>query len=192
MKTTTHPFGTRLIILLLVAMLAGPYDALAQEASLQDIIITNTRDDLLVYLKVQGAFTEKIEKAILSGVPTSFSFLITLYRVRDLWPDEEIADLKLTHTIKYDNLKKEFRITRSWQRDNPRVVKSFEEAKKLMTDIDSLRIVPLSRLKKGLQYQLRAKAELSKHTLPFYLHYVLFFLSLWDFETDWYTIDFIY
>jgi hypothetical protein len=28
--------------------------------------------------------------------------------------------------------------------------------------------------------------------LPFYLHYVLFFLSFWDFETDWYTVDFIY
>ena len=188
----TRLFGKKLLVLLLAAIFASPSGAFAQEAVLKDIIITNTRDDLLVYLKVQGAFTEKIEKAIFSGVPTSFSFLITLYRVRDLWPDEEIADLKLTNTIKYDNLKKEFKITRSWQTDNPRIVQSFDEAKKLMTDIDSLRIVSLSRLKKGLQYQLRAKAELSKHTLPFYLHYVLFFLSLWDFETDWYTIDFIY
>ena len=40
--------------------------------------------------------------------------------------------------------------------------------------------------------QIRAKAELSKLTLPFFLHYVFFFVSLWDFETDWYTIDFIY
>ena len=184
--------GKRLLILLLAAVFACPPGVFAQEAVLKDIIITNTRDDLLVYFKVQGAFTEKIEKAILSGVPTSFSFLIALYRVRDLWPDEEIADMRLTDTIKYDNLKKEFRVSRSWQTDNPRIVKSFDEAKKLMTDVDSLRVVPLNRLKKGLRYQLRAKAELSKHTLPFYLHYVLFFLSLWDFETDWYTIDFIY
>ncbi|NQT10914.1 MAG: DUF4390 domain-containing protein, partial [Desulfobacteraceae bacterium] len=41
-------------------------------------------------------------------------------------------------------------------------------------------------------YQIRAKAELGKLTLPFYLHYILFFVSLWDVETDWYTIDFIY
>jgi hypothetical protein len=61
-----------------------------------------------------------------------------------------------------------------------------------MTDLDSFRIVPLSELTKGKQYQIRAKAELNKLTLPFYLHYVLFFVSLWDFETDWYTIDFIY
>ena len=61
-----------------------------------------------------------------------------------------------------------------------------------MSEIDSLKTVPLSRLEKGSQYQIRAKAQLSKLTLPFYLHYVLFFVSLWDFETDWYTIEFMY
>jgi len=61
-----------------------------------------------------------------------------------------------------------------------------------MTEIDGLKVVPLSNLEKDKRYQLRAKAELSKRTLPFYLHYVLFFVSLWDFETDWYAIDFTY
>jgi len=59
-------------------------------------------------------------------------------------------------------------------------------------DIDSLKIIPLNKLEKGAQYQIRAKAELDKLTLPFYLHYVLFFISLWDCETDWYTVVFIY
>jgi len=71
----------------------------------------------------------------------------------------------------------------------------FQQAQKLMTEIDSLEVVLLSKLEKGSRYQTRAKAEVSKLTLPFYLHYVLFFVSLWDFETDWYTmytIDFIY
>ena len=72
------------------------------------------------------------------------------------------------------------------------MVASFEEAQNLMTDIDSLTIAPLSQLEKGKQYQIRAKAQLNEMTLPLYLHYVLFFVSLWDFETDWYTIDFLY
>ena len=61
-----------------------------------------------------------------------------------------------------------------------------------MAEIDRLKVVPLNQLEKGRQYQLRAKAQLDKLTLPLYLHYVLFFVSLWDFETDWYTIDFIF
>jgi len=61
-----------------------------------------------------------------------------------------------------------------------------------MAEIDSLKIIELNHLEKDSQYQIRTKAQLSKLTLPFYLHYVLFFVSLWDFDTDWYTIDFIY
>lgn len=166
--------------------------AYAQDATLTDIIVTNTRDDLLVYLTVEGAFREKMKKAILSGVPTTFLFFISLYQERNLWFDKEVADIKITHTIKYNNLKKEFIVKRSWGNGDPLVTQSFDEARKLMTEIDSLKIVPLKMLEKGRHYQIRAKAELSKLTLPFYLHYVLFFVSLWDFETDLYTIDFIY
>lgn len=166
--------------------------AFSQEAELTDIIVTNTRDDLLVYLNVEGAFREKMQKAILSGVPTTFSFFISLFKARDLWFDKKIADIKVTHTVKYNILKKEFIVKRSWENGEPLVTQSFEEVKKLMTEINSLKIAPLNALEKGLNYQIRAKAELSKLTLPFYLHHVFIFLSLWDFETDLYTIDFIY
>ncbi len=164
----------------------------AQEARLKNIIVTNTRDDLLLYMTVQGAFREKTKKAILSGVPVTFSFIIPLYQTRNLWFDKKITETKISHTIKYNNLKKEFIVKRSWEKNKPLLTTSFEEARKLMTEIDSLKVISLSRLKKGREYQIRAKAELSKLTLPFYLHYVLIFVSLWDFETDWYTIDFTY
>lgn len=182
----------RIICLLCVFILTQPPVAYGQDARLKNIIVTNTRDDLLIYLAVEGAFTEKMETAVSSGVPTTFSFFITLYQTRSLWYDREIADLKITHAIKYDNLKKEYIVHRSWDDNQPKIVKSFTEAKKLMTEVDSLKVVPLKLLEKGRRYQIRTKAQLNKLTLPFYLHYVLIFVSLWDFETDWYTIDFIY
>jgi hypothetical protein len=173
-------------------LLVMPGCALAQQATLTDIIVTNTRDDLLLFMNVEGAFHESIESAVFSGVPVTFSFFVTLHQGRDFWIDKEIADLKFTHTIKYDNLKKEFTVYRSWQKGEPLVTKSIDYAKKHMTEINSFRVAPLSQLEKGKTYQLRAKAELSKRTLPLYLHYVFFFMSLWDFETDWYTIDFVF
>jgi len=166
--------------------------ALAQSPKLSNFNATNTRDHLLIYLTVEGAFTEKIEKAILSGVLITFSYVITLYKVRDMWFDQQIVDLKITHTIRYNIMKKEFIITRSSKKSDPIVTLSLNEARKRMCEIDSLKIVALTKLEKGHRYQIRAKAELSKLTLPFYLHYVLFFVSLWDFETDWRTLDFIY
>ncbi len=164
----------------------------AQDATLTNITVSNSQDDLLLFLNLEGAFREEMKQAILSGAPSTFSYFAKLNRVRSLWFDNAIADIEVSHTIIYDNLKKEFTVTRSWKDNNPEVTKSFDEAKKWMTEIDSLEIIPLDRLEKGEQYQLRVKAEVSKKTLPLYLHYILFFVSLWDFETDWYTIDFIF
>lgn len=163
-----------------------------QDARLENIIVTNTRDYLLLYLTAKDAFPPKIIKAIKSGVPATFTYYINLYQVRGLWFDKKIAEIQLTHTLKYDNLKKEYVLKRSWEGNRPLVVKTLDDAQRLMTEVDSLNVVPLSRLEKGQQYQIQAKAELNKMTLPFYLHYVLFFVSFWDIETDWYTIDFIY
>ncbi len=166
--------------------------AVAQEATLTNITVSNTRDDLLLYLNLEGAFSGKLKKTILSGVPATFSFLAKLNRVRNMWFNPVIADITVIHTIKFDNLKREFIVKRSWRNNEPEVTKSFNEAQKWMTEVNSLKIIPLGQLEKGLQYQLRTKAEVSKQTLPFYLHYLLFFISLWDIETDWYSIDFIY
>ena len=182
----------KIFIILLNSVFLFQTLAFAQDAKLVNINISNTRDDLLIYFNVEGAFREKLKKAVLSGAPTTFSFYVNLYRVRNFWPDKNIADIKVTHTVKYDTLKKEFTVKRPWKNSKPVVTKSFQEAQRLMSKIDSLEVVLLSKLEKGRRYQTRAKAEVSKLTLPFYLHYVLFFVSLWDFETDWYTIDFIY
>jgi hypothetical protein len=177
-----------IVLVIVLGHVAEP--AAAEGARLTDMTVSNTRDSLLLYFTLEGAFTDQIKEAVRSGVPASFVFYISLYRVRSLWADKNIADLELTHTIKYDNLKRQFTVKRSWISGDPVVTPSFPQAQKWMTEINALSVYPLKKLEKGRQYQIRTMAKVSKLTLPFYLHYVLF--SLWDVETDWYTIDFIY
>ncbi len=182
----------KIYVMLLAAVFLTRTPVFAQ-ARVADITITNTRYDLeLVYLNLKGTFTEKMQEAVLSGVPTTFLFFITLEEVRSIWADKELVEITLSHTIKYHSLKKEFVIKRSWEDDKPIVAQSFKESQKLMNEINNLNIISLDKLEKGKQYRLRAKAQLSKLTLPLHLHYILFFVSLWDFETDWYSIDFVY
>lgn len=171
-------------------LMCGVNSSLAQDAVLTHITVSNTRDELLFHFTLEGSFTEKLKEAIISGVPATFTFYVSLHQIRNWWPDKKIANITLSHTIKYDNLKKNFTIKRSWKEGEPIVTHSFSQAQKWMTEIDALPLYPLKELEKGRPYQIRAKAEVSKLTLPLYLHYILF--SLWDVETDWYTIDFIY
>jgi len=185
-------FLSLLGLALLMVIVAMPTRAGAQEARLKNITISSADHQLLVSLEVEGAFTQDVMEAILRGVPADFSFLIKLDRSRNWWADQELADLEVSHTIKYDNLKKEFSVYRSWIDRKPIVTPSLAEAQALMTRIDGLPIIDLNRMQKNEQYELRAKAELSKMTLPFYLHYVFYFVSLWDFETDWHSVVFIF
>ena len=180
------------LFLLFCFLLQFPSPLQAAEATLSEIIVTNTQEDLLVFFDIEGSFTREMEEAILNGIPATFTIIIRLYRTRMIWFDASISSIKLQHTIKYDSLKNEFLVTRSQDPENELVTKDFEEAKRAMTEIRNIEVIPLKKLQPGARYQLRVKAELEKVKLPLYLHYVLFFVSLWDFETDWYTVDFTY
>ena len=181
-----------LIIICLAIILFCSSTAMAKKAFLDNVTITNTRDNLIVYFEVQNAFTPKITEALLNGVPTTFNFYISLYRARESWFDEKIASHKISTTLKYNALREDFSLLRPWKSKEALTLKTLESAAKQMTDITGFNIAPMDQLIRGKKYQIRIKAEMKKIKLPLYLHHVFFFLSLWDFETDWYTMDFIY
>ncbi|MCF8127112.1 MAG: DUF4390 domain-containing protein [Deltaproteobacteria bacterium] len=166
--------------------------ARAEDARLADIVVTNTRDHLLLYFTVTDCFTENMKKAIDNGVVTTFTFFVNLNEVRNWWWDKKIADLKVSHEIKYDSLKKVYEVMLSSKDDKVVVAKDFDQAKRLMAEIVGLKVTELQNLHRGNRYQINMMAELDTIKLPFYFHYVFFFLSLWDFETDWYSVDFRY
>ena len=166
--------------------------AMAEDARLADIVVTNTRDHLLLYFTVTNCFTEDMKTAIDSGVNTTFTFFVNLQEVRNWWWDKKIADLKVSHEIKYDSLKKVYQVRLSSENDKVVLAKDFDQAKRFMAEIVGLKVTELRNLHRGNRYQINMMAELDTIKLPFYFHYVFFFLSLWDFETDWYSVDFRY
>jgi hypothetical protein len=183
-----YTWGLSLLILVMAATPAAG----ASHPTLSNITVSNTSDDLVLHLNLEGSFAEFVRQNVLTGKTTSFTFRIQLSQVQDFWLDHKIADLSVIHTIKFDNLKKEFTVRRSWAGYEAEVTPSFEEAQRWMNQIAGLKIVPVSRMERGTRYELRAKAEVSKKTLPLNLHHVLFFVSFWDEQTDWYIIDFVY
>jgi hypothetical protein len=180
------------LLLLVPLLLLAVTSAHAGQARLSDIVVTNTDENLIVYFSVEDCFTAEMVRAIESGISTTFTFYVQLDERREFWWDRTVTELEIRHTIRYDQLKKHYELRFS-EGDNETVtVRDFEEAKRLMSEVVALKVVPLDRLTKGGRYQLEMMAEMDKIRLPLYLHYVFFFLSLWDFETDWYAVDFRY
>jgi hypothetical protein len=164
--------------------------AQATKASLQTIVLDSKNENLTLSFKLEGVFSEQMKEVILSGTSITFTYLVELREIKVFWMDKKIVDIKIDHMLKYDVLKKEFVIKRSWEIDEVLITKSFVEAQNLMAAIRSLRILPFSWLENGNRYQIAIKAELSKANLPFDLRSVMFFSPPWGFETDWYILDF--
>ena len=166
--------------------------AMAQEALLKNITLSNMDDHMMVSLRVEGAFTPKIMASIQNGAQTQFTYLLRMYRDRRMWLDEKLIAMKLTHGLLFDPVRKVYKVHRSWAQPPWTETRSLVEAQTLMTQIERLPILPLDRMQPGEGYELRAKVELSQVTLPFYLRYVFYFVSLWDYETEWHSVFFLY
>ena len=178
-------------LLALVLFWGGGQPVLAQDATIEELIVTNSSTDLLLFLTVNNAFTKQMEEGIKNGIPVTFNFYVKLERKR-MWLNQELVSLRFDHTLSYDTLKEEYSIVRSELPGQAFRTKSLAEAKKAMAQLNGPQIVSLKTLLPEAGYRLMVKAKLAEKTLPLYVHYVIPFWSLWDFETDWYTVEFRY
>jgi hypothetical protein len=186
-KITARAFS---LCLFLTLMVCSPVRA--QEPALAGLTVQVFQDKVLVFAVVENAFTEKMEEAVKSGITATFSFIVTLEGDGTMWFDETIAEKEETHTLTYDPLKGQYAVTRSWENDTPFLTASFEEARIRMCKIEGMRLTRTKKLEKGATYIVSAMAELDTMSLPPYLYYILFFVSRWDAETDWQTVNFTY
>jgi len=184
--------GISSCIIALAIFLGTGQSAFAQNATIDELIVTNSSTDLLLFLTVNNAFTKQMEEGIKNGIPVTFSFYVKLERKRNTWLNQELISLKFDHTLSYDTLKEEYSIVRTELAGQTFRTKSLAEAKKNMAQLNGLTIVPLKSLMPEAGYLLKVKARLAEKTLPLYFHHVIPFLSLWDFETAWYTVEFRY
>jgi hypothetical protein len=179
------------IVFISLFILGVSTEGQAIEPKISDIIITNNAENVLLYARLVNGFKTEMESAILAGVPSIFTLQLEVYQPRSYIWDKKIVSYEIKRTIKYDNLKKTFSIFTNGNKD-PVVLPDFESAQKAMADFSGIIVTPLQALIKGARYYLKIKIKIDKVRLPLHMEYVLFFVSYWDFETDWYTQNFSY
>jgi hypothetical protein len=163
-----------------------------QEVQFKDITITTSAHHLLLFGVVQNSHQKDLEQALHSGIPMQFTFHVELFRTRENWPDEELVSLEFNHTLKFDTLKESYQLEIEEQKNRTFNYSKLDEAMTIMNDINGLRVIELAKLLPDNSYELRMKAELFEKTLPMNLHYIVPFISMWNMETDWVTIEFTY
>jgi hypothetical protein len=166
--------------------------AAPNKAEISTIVIDKNGKNLEVSFRLIDCFNSDMEEAILNGVPTTFRIIVILEKPSILLIKSKVADFTLLHTIRYNRLNNEFQVNLPEHPQKILVTRNFDEAKKWMSTVDNLPVIATCWLCKDQEYYLDVKAELSKVELPLFFRYILFWVSLWDFETEWYTVVFLY
>ena len=181
------------IILLFSTVLVSSSIAIEKNVPhFSDVILTTSETDLLLFGTLHNSFTDEMIQGLHSGLPIQFSFFVQLNKVREHWSNENIASLEFKHTLTYDTLKESYKVKMEETHQKTFTYQTLTKAKKAMCEINGLKVYKLAKLIPDQKYTLRVKAELYKKTLPMGLHHIVPFLSWWDIETDWYSVDFNY
>jgi len=162
-----------------------------KEPTIEDIIITTSSSDLLLFATVKHCFTEEMLEGVRNGIPLTFRFTIELNKVRSKWFNVTLIAETINHTLSYDAIKETYQVDFS-EKNKPEITRSPDKAKQLMAELSGLTVIARKELIPDAPYALQIKAMLVENTLPLGMHYVLPFTSLWNFETDWRTIEFRY
>lgn len=179
------------LFFLLALFLVFPPDQVSARAEIRDIVVGNSRDDLLLYLEVDKAFRAEMEEGILNGIPVLFTFFVSLREIVDGRPGPQVTEIQFNHALSYDSLKEAFKLGFS-ENNLVLTVDGFEKAQALMSEVNGVKVVALSRLQPGSRYFLSVKVRLTRKNLPLFFQYLIPFWQLGDEETDWQYVEFRY
>lgn len=157
---------TLLVLLGIIYPLTG--FAYTPRAEITHLVIKNTEDFLLVDLKIDSEFTAEMKAAVLNGVPIRFTISISLYEVNDFWFDRKVIGTTAIHELRFDAIKKVYKITRSRGILRPTYIEDFDSARLYISKVNDLAVIALGDLKEGVHYQLMVGAVLSLKKYPLF------------------------
>jgi len=187
-------FSNILIVSVLCILFFAPQSRAEKitDANISDFLITTSKTHLLLFCSIKNSFTPEMMEGVRNGIPVTFTFLVELEKIKKNWPDTTLVEQTIQHTLSYDPLREEYHILLPERNNNLVSTKSIDKAKEVMAELSGIKIIDRSELIPDAPYALHVKAKLTEKTLPLNMHYIVPFISLWDFETDWRTIEFRY
>ena len=192
------PFFLLLIICIVglaASLLCTPQRSTAAQLSgphFTDIIVTTSDTHLLLFGELRNSLTNEMIDGLHSGIPVQFSFFVELEIIVKNWFDKRLNQIEFSHALRYDTLKQLYIVETGETSKKVHTTASLDEAISLLNEINGLKIIELVELEPDQTYRLRIKADLYKKTLPLSIHRIIPFVSWWDLNTDWYTVEFIY
>lgn len=169
----------RASLISLILFLTAPLTAAPPNPTIENLSASAAAGKVSVHFTLAGAFQngEMIE-ALRSGLPTSFTYSIEIFRDRPNWFDDSIAMARVEVICTYNSLTREYLLN---LRRDKHLVRSetftdLAELERKMTTVDEADLFDIGS-RKPYKLKVRAKADLMRGWLMYVIP--------WEVSTKW-------
>lgn len=133
--------------------------------------------------------SDVVRRGLAEGVPLNLELDIEIERVRQLLPNSRVADLTQRYHLEYNAVSARYtlRNVNSGQQESLGTV---DAALERLSDIRDLPVLDRALIADDRRYEASVRAKADYGTVPFTLRLVMFWVSDWHRESDWYTWTF--
>lgn len=139
-------------------------------------------DSWLLSADFEVPLTRSLDDAVRRGVPLYFVLEFELIRPRWWWTDERVVERSVVYRLGYHALTRQFRLgfdglTQTFD--------SLEEATRVMATVRHWRVVDVSRVAPGTEYEARVRLRLDTSQLPKPFQVNAITNRDWNPQTEW-------
>lgn len=190
MRVSGLQIGLALVGVGLYSLLALPSirssPALAADARMANLLVTNNDGNLEIQAVLIGAMPSSLIEELNTGMAATFRFYVELWEYRRFWADKRLATKVVERSVKYDVLTKEFRVIPTKGEEKEAFVsKDFWEVQRVASELRAVKMAPFSTLKGSDLYYVRIRGEVRPAHSDSALTKVIPFLSSRGTETPW-------
>jgi hypothetical protein len=162
--------------------LAGRFEVRSADLELKDgVYHLNARIDLPI--------SEAVRRGLVEGVPLTLEVDLDIERVRQLLPDSRVAELTQRYRLQYNAVSARY-ILRNENSGQQESLGTVDEAIARLSEVHSLPALDKALIAADRRYEGRVKAKIDFGTVPFTLRLLMFWVSDWHRESDWYAWTF--
>jgi hypothetical protein len=162
--------------------LAGRFEVRTADLELKDgVYHLNARIDLPI--------TDAVRRGLVEGVPLALEVDLDIERVRQLLPNSRVAELTQRYHLQYNAVSARY-ILRNDNSGQQESLGTVDEAIAHLSEVHSLPALDRALIAPDRRYEGRVKAKLDFGTVPFTLRLLMFWVSDWHRESDWYAWTF--
>ena len=129
---------------------------------------------------------DAVKRGLADGVPLTLEVDFSLKRVRHLLPDADVAELTQRYQLQFNAVSAHYilRNDNSGQQESlPTVDAAIEE----LSMVRGLPVLDKSLVPAGPSYEASVRAKIDYGAVPLTLRILMFWVSEWHRESDWYT-----